>query len=132
MERKFLYDSWNVLAELDGSNGLVNSYQWGLDLSGSLQGAGGVGGLVAIKFGTGTPRFAACDGNGNVVALIDGGGGQIDGQYEYGPFGETIRSTGNYGLATANPFRFSSKYTDNETDFLYYGYRYYNPLWEDG
>jgi RHS repeat-associated protein len=26
----------------------------------------------------------------------------------------------------ANPFRFSSKYQDDETDLLYYGYRYYN------
>ena len=26
-----------------------------------------------------------------------------------------------------NPFRFSSKYTDDETDLVYYGYRYYSP-----
>jgi len=30
-------------------------------------------------------------------------------------------------LARANPFRFSTKYQDDETDLLYYGYRYYNP-----
>jgi len=30
-------------------------------------------------------------------------------------------------LAKANPFRFSTKYQDDETDLLYYGYRYYNP-----
>jgi RHS repeat-associated protein len=29
-------------------------------------------------------------------------------------------------MAKANPFRFSTKYQDEETDLLYYGYRYYN------
>jgi uncharacterized protein RhaS with RHS repeats len=42
-----------------------------------------------------------------------------------GPFGELIRATGP--MAKLNPFRFSTKYQDDETDFLYYGYRYYNP-----
>jgi RHS repeat-associated protein len=29
-------------------------------------------------------------------------------------------------MAKANPFRFSTKFQDDETDLLYYGYRYYN------
>ena len=29
-------------------------------------------------------------------------------------------------MAKANPLRFSTKYQDDETDLLYYGYRYYN------
>ncbi len=29
-------------------------------------------------------------------------------------------------MAKANPFRFSTKYQDDETDLLYHGYRYYN------
>jgi len=41
-----------------------------------------------------------------------------------GPFGEVIRATGP--MAKANPLRFSTKYQDDETDLLYYGYRYYN------
>ena len=43
--------------------------------------------------------------------------------YVYGPFGEVIRSTGP--MAKANPIRFSTKYQDDESDLLYYGYRYY-------
>jgi len=43
---------------------------------------------------------------------------------EYGPFGELLRATGP--MAKLNPFRFSTKYQDDETDLLYYGYRYYN------
>jgi RHS repeat-associated protein len=42
-----------------------------------------------------------------------------------GPFGELLRATGP--MARGNPFRFSTKYQDDETDLLYYGYRYYSP-----
>lgn len=41
-----------------------------------------------------------------------------------GPFGEVLRATGP--MAKANPFRFSTKYQDDESDLLYYGYRYLN------
>jgi RHS repeat-associated protein len=41
-----------------------------------------------------------------------------------GPFGEVLRATGP--MAKANPFRFSTKYQDGETDLLYYRDRYYN------
>jgi len=41
-----------------------------------------------------------------------------------GPFGELLRATGP--LARANPLRFSTKYQDDETELLYYGYRYYS------
>lgn len=49
----------------------------------------------------------------------------LNSEYIYGPFGELLRATGP--LAKINPFRFSTKYTDDETDLVYYGYRYYNP-----
>ena len=45
--------------------------------------------------------------------------------YEYGPFGEPLRATG--AMAQKNPFRFSTKYCDEETGHLYYGYRFYQP-----
>jgi RHS repeat-associated protein len=35
-----------------------------------------------------------------------------------------LRATGP--MARANPLRFSTRYRDDETDLLYYGYRYYN------
>jgi RHS repeat-associated protein len=46
--------------------------------------------------------------------------------YEYGPFGEVIRATGS--TAKANPFRFSTKYQDDESDLFYYGHRYCNAI----
>ena len=39
-----------------------------------------------------------------------------------GPFGEVLKKTGAAGSV---PFRFSTKYQDEETGLLYYGYRYY-------
>ena len=30
-------------------------------------------------------------------------------------------------MAKVNPIRFSTKYQDDESDLLYYGYRYYKP-----
>ena len=124
--RKYVYDGWNLIAELDGNSNLIQSYLWGMDLSGTVQGAGGVGGLVAVKPANGIASFAVMDGNGNVAGLVIGSmGPSVNGAYEYGPFGEPIRVTGTMGKA--NPFRWSTKFTDDETDLVYYGARYYNP-----
>ncbi|MDB6016375.1 MAG: type secretion protein Rhs, partial [Pedosphaera sp.] len=120
----FTYDGWNLIAELNGTNhALIRSYMWGSDLSGSMQGAGGVGGLLAISSPS-SAQFTCFDGNGNITALIDSTNSSIVGQYEYGPFGEVIRVTGQ--TIKANPFGFSTKYQDDETSFLYYGLRFYN------
>jgi RHS repeat-associated protein len=70
-------------------------------------------------------QLAAFDGSGNVVALVDGSSGTYSANYEYGPFGEVIRASG--AMASSFPIRWSTKYTDLETDLVYYGYRYYNP-----
>jgi len=126
---RFVYDGWNLIAEINASDVIQQSYMWGLDLSGSLQGAGGVGGLVKMQdHGTGKHYFYGYDGNGNVMSLVDGDAGTYAANYEYGPFGETLRASG--AMAMANPFRFSTKYQDDETDQYYYGFRYYDP--EDG
>jgi RHS repeat-associated protein len=75
--------------------------------------------------GTGDAHFAACDGNGNVNALVNATTGTYSAQYEYDPFGQTIRATGP--MAESNPYHFSTKYQDEESGLYYYGYRYYNP-----
>lgn len=117
----FHWDGWNCIGEY--TPGYTRIYLWGLDLSGSTTGAGGVGGLLLIQCGT-TNCFPAYDGNGNVTALISATNGTILANYEYGPFSESLRCSGP--AATLNPYRFSTRYTDEETDLLYYGYRYCN------
>lgn len=100
----------------------------GQDLSGTLQGAGGVGGLLSFHNASTNTSIAytyVYDGNGNVLALVDLSTGAIRADYEYSPFGETIRSSGP--LAEENTFRSSTKYTDDKTGLVYYGLRYYSP-----
>jgi RHS repeat-associated protein len=124
-ETRFVYEEgWNLLAEIANSGTVIRRYLWGTDLSGNREGAGGVGGLLAITSGS-TSQLPFSDGNGNIVGTIDAGNGQRTAEYEHGPFGEPIRATGP--MANANPFRFSTKYCDEETGLVYYGYRYYQP-----
>src|SRR5208337_4360724 len=82
-------------------------------------------GLLEISYhgSSATNCFTAYDGNGNVMALVNAANGAISAEYNYGPFGEVIRSTGP--MAKLNPLRFSTKYQDDESDLIYYGARYY-------
>ena len=122
--RAFLYDGWNVVQEtINHQPSTTNYYTWGLDLSGTLQGAGGIGGLLATSL-DGTTAFYCHDANGNVGQLVDADSA-ILALYEYSPFGETVVSTGP--LAKVNPFRFSTKWFDNDTGLGDWGYRWYSP-----
>ena len=119
---------WNILAERPSGNkdSFLRTYTWGTDLSGDLSGAGGVGGLLFTKLHTSGKTFAnGMDLNGNVTLLVDTATGQSAATYDYGPFGEPLRESGEY--ATLNPFRFSTKYTDDETGLVAYDLRYYRP-----
>jgi RHS repeat-associated protein len=96
-----------------------------MDLSQSTEGAGGVGGLISVVDTAEVYHFLY-DANGNIGQLIKASDGSISAHYEYDPFGILFKSTG--AKAGDNPFRFSTKYYDTETDLYYYGYRYYSPL----
>ncbi|HRT10484.1 MAG TPA: RHS repeat-associated core domain-containing protein [Candidatus Paceibacterota bacterium] len=125
---RFVYDGWNLVAILNSDFSLLTSFTWGLDLSGTMEGAGGVGGLLWMTVPSGANAGTYCcayDANGNVMALVGLTDGTVTARYEYGPFGELLRATGP--MAKANPFRFSTKYQDDETGLVYYGYRYYDP-----
>ena len=125
-QSRFLWDGWNLSAEYrPDSFEVVRLNAWGLDLSQSEQGAGGVGGLLFSWLpdsGAEVKRFQY-DGNGNVVALHNADNSQFV-SYEFGPFGEGLTMTGDAG--GLNTFKFSTKYIDAESGLVYYGYRYYN------
>ncbi|MDT9221539.1 MAG: RHS repeat-associated core domain-containing protein, partial [Limnospira sp. PMC 1240.20] len=122
----YLWDGWNLLAEIDPDNqSPLRSYVWGLDLSGSMQGAGGVGGLLSVRIHDGNHTVLPYyDGNGNVMGYTktDESSAAV---FEYDPFGRTLKASGP--LAAQLPHRFSTKYTESETGWLYYGFRYYDP-----
>ncbi len=125
----FTYDGWNLISEvIDGQTTTsTNVYVWGLDLSGTLQGAGGVGGLLSqtvIRPTENISYFSLADANGNAVTYSDEAG-NVQAHYTYDAFGNTVSQTG--AMADDFPFRFSSKYLDDETGLLYYGFRFYDP-----
>jgi len=96
---------------------------WGLDLSQSLQGAGGIGGLLCSVDG-GKTRYFLYDANGNVGQVVDAADGSVSASYRYDAFGNSLEAEGAY--AGENAFRFSTKYLDAETGLYYYGFRHYS------
>lgn len=116
----FLYDGFQCVATLNPDQSLYQAYVWGLDESGMLSGAGG---LVMFSTTTGT-YFPTYDGNGNVTGLVNGSDGTLVARYEYGPFGNMFRMSGS--IASVNRFRFSSKWQDDQSDLIYYGFRWYS------
>ncbi|MEM1084135.1 MAG: RHS repeat-associated core domain-containing protein [Verrucomicrobiota bacterium] len=120
---RYIYDGWNLIARYAGTT-RDETYAWGLDLSGTMQGAGGVGGLLAVDDGSAI-YYPTYDGNGNVSEYLDSSG-TIQAHYEYDAFGNVMASRGS----KKNDFehRFSTKPLDNKTGLYYYGYRYYDPV----
>ena len=122
--RQFAYDGWAMVRETTA--GETNDYVYGLDLSGSLQGAGTIGGLLCnlrSSLSNTSCAFYAYDANGNVTDLIDTNGVSVA-HYEYDPYGNLTQASGSE--SSANPFRFSTKYLDSEVGLYYYGLRFYS------
>ena len=125
---QYIYDGWRVIQERDTNNTPVCAYTRGSDLSGTMEGAGGIGGLLArTRYFAGGPtssHFYFSDGNGNVTYMIDTNQSMVA-SYRYDPFGNTISSSGS--LADENVYRFSSKEVHANSGMYYYGYRFYDP-----
>ena len=103
----FIYDGWNVIEEWTRTFSpataatLTRRLTWGQDLAGSpsLQGAGGVGGLLMVEEITSTTTAAYhfhYDGNGNVTEITDHLGAPVA-TYRYDAFGNTLVENGTYG-----------------------------------
>jgi len=136
-QTRYLYDGWNVAEEWNAdlqsaSFILAKTFTWGTDLSGTLQGAGGVGGLLMseeINGGVTTAYHHHYDGNGNTTEITNEITGTSAAAYRYDAFGNTLVATGSY--AATNKYRFSTKPIDAEVTgaTLYYdGYSYYDPV----
>jgi len=133
--RRYVWDGYNIAAEIvidevaPSTN--VTYYTWGLDLSGTLQGAGGVGGLLAVTTAdldqpdSLTTYYPSYDANGNVTDYI-GESGLTAAHYEYSPFGEIVAQSGD--LADTFTHRFSTKPFDVTTGKIHYELRPYDPL----
>src|SRR5262249_7592683 len=128
-ETHYIYDGWRVIQERDGSNNPLVSYTRGNDLSGSPEGAGGIGGLLARSSGYSSRNWTHlnyyfCAGNGNITYMLNNSQAMVA-SYRYDPFGNTISLSGT--LANANVYRFSSKESHVNSGLYYFGYRFYAP-----
>ena len=129
-EVHFIYDGNVVVEERNASNVPLLSYTRGNDLSGTFQGAGGIGGLLARTTygqelpGAPTTSIYHSDGNGNITALIYPNQ-QLAAKYLYDPFGNMLAMSGP--LMNFNKYRFSSKEWNENSGLYYYGYRFYYP-----
>ena len=123
-----VFDGWNPVFERT-FDGLTETpvcdtvYVWGTDLSGTLQGAGGVGGLLAVKR-DGAWYAPLYDANGNVTAYVSETGAVVA-EYEYDAFGATISQSG--AMADAFRHRFSTKPWIAALGVYDYGERMYSP-----
>ena len=98
----FVYDGWNLLAVLAPPSSVLQSFLWGLDLSGSEQGAGGVGGLLEVNdVANGVSISPPSTATGTLRPSSERDRRHDSAVYEYGPFGELLRATGP--MAKANP-----------------------------
>ena len=124
--RTFVWDGNNIVLEkVDFANGTSRTFEyfWGVDKSGSEQGAGGVGGLLAVSM-DGVFYIPCYDHNGNIILYISETG-SIAAQYTYDPYGNTIEFSGP--LAYVFSFGFSTQYHDRETCSVCYQQRFYLP-----
>ena len=124
-EVHYVYDGKVVIQERDTNNLPLVTYTRGKDLSGKLQGAGGIGGLLArTDNGSGQTAFYHADGSGNINAMINAQQFLVA-KYLYDPFGNLLSLSGP--LADANLYRFSSKEYHQNSGLVCYLYRFYDP-----
>jgi RHS repeat-associated protein len=126
---RYIYDGRRVIQERNSGNTPTVSYTRGNDLSGSLEGAGGIGGLLGRSHGYSGGNWSThnhyhADGNGNVTYLVNSSQG-LAASYRYDPYGRVISWSGS--LTNANVYRFSSKEVHAKSGMYYYGFRFYEP-----
>ena len=131
-EVRYVYDGMLIVQERSSGNHPQVTYTRGTDLSGTLERAGGIGGLlsrgahaISSPYQLSSAAHYHADGNGNVTMLVGTGAPTIKAYYKYDPFGRTLGSSGS--LVGVNAMRFSSKPVMGSSELYYYGYRFYDP-----
>lgn len=107
----FVYDGYNVIEEVSADGSLMARYTQSL----------GIDEPLAMLRGN-TMSYYQADGLGSVTSLSDSKGNLVS-TYEYDSFGNLLASTGSI----SNPFRYTGREFDAETDLYFYRARYYDP-----
>ena len=112
-ELYYLFDDQNEIGAFDGTGSIVE-----LRILGDTSMAE-IGSAIAFEL-RGETYIPSHDLFGNVSAVYSPIKNTIE-RYDYTAFGEELFSN------ASSPWRFSSKRTDRETGFVYYGRRHYHP-----
>jgi RHS repeat-associated protein len=118
----YLTDGWSIVAALNESGQLRETFTRGMGL------AGDIGTLVAVTHHTGSSTngtFYTHHNHRGDITLTRSGTSTVGG-YSYSAFGLETSAFG----ADVCRFKFSSKERDVSTGFSYYGYRFYAPQWQ--
>lgn len=117
---KFIWDDYNVIVE-DAASSNATFNIWGLDLDGTMQGAGGVGGLLAVQKGDAV-YLPIYDANGNISEYVSSDG-VIVAHYTYSSFGKLLMENDNICFT----HRFSTKPYCVKTELVEFEFRKYAP-----
>ena len=122
---RFVWHGWTLAGELDGSNRLVRTYTYGVDISGTVGGAAGIGGLAGIHSYAApvTNYYTRHDGKGNVTE-VRRYNGTTAASYAYYEFGGVRYQTNTYN----QPLRFQSKIFHTSAGISCFGYRWYDSV----
>jgi RHS repeat-associated protein len=139
---RYIYDGWNLVRHISDTPtppySQTNFFAWGLDKAGQRtgepgQGAGGIGGLLAMRtVGGGVAKLylPVADANGNIVMVLDPGATNVVARFAYSAYGvlekEWYADAATQSRLAAMP-RFQSKLFDKDTGLYYYGHRWYDP-----
>ena len=116
-ERRFVYDGFKIILELNSSNETVAEYVYGLNLG------GGIGGILFKKDADGHYFYYNYDGRGDVVSITDEGKNTVA-NYEYSAYGSLLTKTGTF----SNDFLYSTKPFHDKSGLYYFGYRFYDHI----
>ena len=118
---RYMWNGWELKAELDESNTIKRTYTWGVDMSGTVGGFGGIGGLLACRNPSQNETvYYNTDMGGNVVGTYST---NAVSSYTYGPYGEIISADDQHN----QPFSYQTKMRHPRSGLVYFGYRWYTP-----
>jgi len=111
IEPDLLTDAANVIEEANGAGAIVARYSQGLQIDEPL---------AMLRFSA--TSYYQADGLGSITSLSNASGALAQ-TYTFDSFGNQTASSGSL----TNPFRYSGREFDTETNLYYNRARYYNP-----
>ena len=116
---RYIYDGENEIGSVDPYGNIMQLRVLGVGLGAEI------GSTVAIEI-DGAAYAPIHDHRGSVCCLIDASSGKPVQSYRYSAFGKEQLFSAT-AMVVNNPWRFSSKRTDDETGLVFFGKRYYDP-----